>query len=246
MNYYDYQFTKMDWLWIAAMYCSGSILVGYLFFDSLIPMIIGIPLIYLLAKKRKAYCIQKRLESLRKEFKSFMASMASALNAGYALENTFMVIREDLLMENSGRETSLSMECLQMQRKMEMKQPIEQLMLDLGERSGLQEIREFAQVIVIAKRSGGNMIQIIRDTTNQMDQCMQVEQEIGIMISAKKMEQTIMLCVPFGMILYLRMSNPGYLDCMYSSLFGRLAMLVCLIGIWCSYIWARKIIDISV
>lgn len=246
MNYSEYQFTKMDWLWVVGVYCGGSLLIGLLFFNSWVPVLLGVPVVFLLIKKRKKDCICKRMESLRKEFKSFMASMASALNAGYALENTLSVIRDDLMMENSGKETILSIECLQMQRRMEMKQPIEQLLLDLGDRSGVQEIREFAQVIVIAKRSGGNMIQIIRDTTNQMDQCMQVEQEIAVMISAKKMEQTIMLCVPFGMILYLRVSNPGYLDCMYTSVIGKIAMAVSLVGIWCSYIWARKIIDITV
>lgn len=246
MNYYEYQLTKKDWLWLAGVYGSGSLIIGYLFFDSVIPVLIGIPFVYFLIRKRKEYCIQKRVEGIRKEFKSFMSSMSSALNAGYALENTFMVIREDLIMENSGKETPLSIECLQMQRRMGMKQPIEQLLLDFGERSGLREVQEFAQVIVIAKRSGGNMIQIIRDTTNQMDQCMQVEQEIAVMISAKQLEQNIMLCVPFGMILYLRISNPGYLDCMYSTIVGRIAMAFCLAGIFCSYIWGRKIIDITV
>lgn len=238
------RFTKWDWGWIALVYAVGSMVIGILYYDSFVLTIVGLPAIYGLIILRRKHCTQKKIKQIREEFKLFMESMASALNAGYALENVFEIIRQDLLLVD--KSSVLAVECEKMQRKIEMKQAVEKILVELGEETTVSEIQEFAQVIVIAKRSGGNMIQIIRDTCQQMDQSLQVEQEIEVMVAAKKMEQTIMLLVPFGMIFYLRVSNPGYLDCLYQTVIGHIVMTVCLIMIGISYWWSKKIIDIQI
>ena len=55
-----------------------------------------------------------------------------------------------------------------------------------------------------------------------------------------------MLMVPFFMITFLRMSNPGYLDPLYKNAFGIIVMSVCLVVIIICYIISEKIVDIKV
>ena len=220
-----------------------SFFIGILFYNSYWFMVLGLPLLWLIAKYRKQCCMKKRREELRQEFKEFMNSMASALNAGYALENTFSIIKKDLLIASEGKNTDLISECICMIRGLEMKKTVEELLDDFAMRSGLSEIREFASVIKIAKRTGGNMIQIIRDTSKKMEEALRAKEEIKIMVAAKRMEKNIMLLIPFAMILYLRICNPGFLDCLYGSAFGVIVMTMSLIGIGIAFLWSEKIVS---
>ena len=95
---------------------------------------------------------------------------------------------------------------------------------------------------MIARQRGGNLVEIVTETCMQLQENMQAAREIAVMVAAKVLEQRIMLMIPFGMVAYLNVSNPGYLDCLYKSAFGALVMTMCLIIILLSYIWAQKIL----
>lgn len=246
MQYNIYHLKPREVIMAVLLYILFSALVGILFYNTVWFVIAASPiLIFVFRWERERRCRQ-RTEQLKQEFKEFMLSMATALNAGYALENTFPVIREDLLRAFPKKQCYLAEECQLIQRGLSMKRPVEGLLMDLGERSGIAEIRDFARVIAIAKQTGGNMIQIIRSTASQMREVMEVRQEIGVMVAAKAFEQKIMLIVPFGIIGYLRLSNPGYLDCLYGNIVGITIMTACLLVIWLSYRVSKRILNIEV
>ncbi len=64
--------------------------------------------------------------------------------------------------------------------------------------------------------------------------------------SAKKLEKNIMSLVPLGMIIYMRISNPGFMDILYCSIAGRILMTVCLILYGIALWIAEKITKISI
>ena len=56
----------------------------------------------------------------------------------------------------------------------------------------------------------------------------------------------IMSLMPAGIILYLKLTSPGFLEVLYGNPFGILAMSLCL-GIYgLSYWLGRRIVDIEV
>ena len=58
-----------------------------------------------------------------------------------------------------------------------------------------------------------------------------VELEIQTVLAAKKLEGRIMLFVPFGIVLFLRMTNASYMQVLYTTATGRLWTGVSLAGI---------------
>ena len=180
------------------------------------------------------------------EFKEMIHSIATALSAGYALENTFSVAREDLQRLYPAGDSYLIAECNYMIHNLEIHRTVEELLTEFGERSGIAEVKHFARVVAIAKRSGGNMIAIIKSSVKQISKTLEVKREIAIMIAAKALEQKIMTIMPFGIIAYLRVSNPGYLDVLYGNVLGVLIMSIALVVIGVSIYWAQKIMTIPV
>ena len=62
----------------------------------------------------------------------------------------------------------------------------------------------------------------------------------------KEAEQMIMSLMPAGIILYLKLTSPGFLSVLYGNLFGMCAMTLCL-GIYVLSYWlGRRIVDIEV
>lgn len=55
-----------------------------------------------------------------------------------------------------------------------------------------------------------------------------VRQEIQTLLSGRRMEQTVMKAMPFGILLYVGVTYPGYFDMLYHNWQGVVIMTVCL------------------
>ena len=124
--------------------------------------------------------------------------------------------------------------------------PLEELFLDLGERSQVEDIENFASVFYTAKRTGGDMNKVIQKVTRMLGDKIDVKKEIEATLAAKKSEQMIMSLMPAGIIIYLQMTSPGFLNVLYGNPFGIAAMSVCLAIYITAYWMGRKIVDIEV
>lgn len=62
---------------------------------------------------------------------------------------------------------------------------LEELVEDLAERSGCDEIRQFSAVLSVAKRGGGNISQIIRNTATLISDKVDTTQEMMTLAPGK-------------------------------------------------------------
>ena len=108
------------------------------------------------------------------------------------------------------------------------------------------DIQDFAEVFAVAKRSGGNMTEIIGRTITVISQKMDVEKEIDVLISAKRMEARIMNMVPFFIIFYISLTSPGFFTPMYHNVFGVILMTVCMGFYAFAYLLSERIVNIHV
>lgn len=105
---------------------------------------------------------------------------------------------------------------------------------------------QFADVFLIAKRSGGNMTDILAKTAAVIEQKIETDKEIQLMIGAKKMEQKIMNMVPFLIIFYIGTTSKGFFDVLYHNLIGVVIMTVCLGFYGVAYFMSKRIVEIEV
>ena len=118
--------------------------------------------------------------------------------------------------------------------------------MDLGERSGLEDIQNFAQVFAIGKRTGGNIGEILSNAVDQLRQKLEVQKDIQVQIASRRMEQTVMSLVPWGIVLYLNVTSAGYMDVLYRTAAGRMVATVCLVLYLVSWLWGRRITEIEI
>lgn len=97
-----------------------------------------------------------------------------------------------------------------MEAGVRMNRPVELLLADMGRRSGIQDVDQFARVFAAAKRSGGELTDIISQTAGIIRDKIQVQEEIHTLTAARVFEQKIMNGIPFGIILYIDFTSPGF------------------------------------
>ncbi len=219
--------------------------VGRLFYGSFTVAFFLMPLaIFLIVLQKEK---KKRMENheLGVQFKDAMMSVSTAQKAGYSIENSFIEAKKDMRLLY-GKNSPICRELQKIELGIKNNIPIETMIKELGISSENRDIREFAGVFSVAKRSGGNMTEIIERSVNVIGRTIEVENEIDVLIAAKRMEAQIMELVPFGIIAYVGVTNPGFLDPLYGNIFGILVMTACLILYGVSYLMIEKIIAIEI
>ena len=209
----------------------SAVVVGtlaYFFYRSvwsLFPLsVVGVAFFYNLRQQK----INAAREELTIQFKECILSVSSALKAGYAVENAFLESRADMLVLY-GEDSMIYSELELIRRGLVINITLEEQLMDLADRSGCVEIAQFAQVFVIAKRNGGNIPEIIRASSELIGRRIAARQEMLTLLSGRKMEQNIMKLMPFGILFYVGVSNPGYFDVLYHNWQGVAIMTVCLV-----------------
>ena len=188
---------------------------------------------------------RKKEHELRQQFRDSIQAMASALKAGYSVENAIREAGRDISPVYS-EETRIRKEFERMERQMDMNLSAEEVLQGFAERTGQEDIENFVNVFAAAKRSGGDSIAIIRDAVKIISGKIDTEKEIQTMLASKKMEFDIMRAVPFVIILYMKLTFGEFLSVLYGNMAGAAIMSICICVYMGAYVYGRKIIRIEV
>lgn len=244
--YYDtYQFQWKEWVKFAVQcigICAG---INYVFYKNLWAFVFMVPVPFLLYKWKKRRYIWERKKQLNYQFKDALYSLNAALQAGYSMESAVICCIRDLEKLYS-KDTDILKEFLYMETQMHISVPLETLFLDLAERSKLEDVQNFSAVFATAKRSGGDLSRIVQKTARMLTDKIEVKKEIEATVAAKKMEQVIMSAMPFGIIIYMQVASPGFLQVLYGNIFGVITMSLCLGIYFFAYWMGCRIVDIEV
>ena len=228
IDYDHWYFQWTEWLRYGGTGLAFGLFTVWICYQSFyaLPLALGICILWIRQKKKAL--IRQRREQLTDHFKDFISSLHTALRAGYSVENGVRSAAADL-RQLYGAGDTLVLELQGILQQMEYRVPVEKLFLEFGRRCGVEDIRSFGEILSIAKRTGGNLSKVLHLTWHTICEKIDTEQEIRTMISAQRMEQTVMNFMPACMILYLRLSFSGFLEQLYGNLQGICIMTFCLL-----------------
>jgi len=219
--------------------------VLYLFYRSLWALILLPPGFILYRRMRKNDLKQKRSDRLALEFRDMLESLIGLLRVGYSMENALQECLQEMLLMHEEQST-ICQELKLMTSSLQVGFTIEQAFQEFALRSSVEDIETFAAVYSIAKKAGGDMVEILSRTSDNLAGRVQIRSEIAVLISSKKLEQNIMTLIPVGIILYMEVTSQGMLEPLYGNPLGVLIMTICL-GIYLFSMWmGRRIIRIDV
>lgn len=220
-------------------------LVSWLFYDHWL-FVVFIPIIFVVLCRKEAEKRRKeRSRELEKQFQNALQSVSGGLLAGYSMENSLREAQKEMVLLY-GDNSYICRELKEMNQQAALNVPIEEMIEDLGKRSGIDDIENFAQVFRFAKRGGGNFVRIIHTTASHMQEKEEVRQEVEVLVASKRLEQNIMNVVPLGILAYLKITSGDFLWAVYDNAFGICFMSICL-GVYVVALFlAERILRIEV
>ena len=189
-------------------------------------------------KIRTAQIIRKRKQTLNTQFKDMLYALSSSMSAGRSLEMAFQDALRDLEVIYPDPETPIMQETTYILRCISMNMTVEDAISQFAARAHIEDIQNFADVIRICKRSGGNLIEVIRSTSQMITDKIETKNEIETVITAKKFESRIMTCTPIVMVAVLSAASPDYMK--------PVVMTVAIVLFVVSFFIGEKIMEIEV
>ena len=225
--------------------CLVCVILGYFFYKSVIWTIAMLPIAIIVTRKKAIEIREIKKGNMLNQFRGMVDSINGSIQAGYSLENAFESAGKDMAVLY-GRDSGIVKEVIIINKGIANGGSLTDLLDAFADRSGIDEIAGFAEIIAVGKMSGGNITAIMAAYVKMIDEKLEVKQEIETMISARKYEQKIMNVVPFIILAYMELTNPGIFSMLYHNLFGNIIMTICLILYITAINMAEKIMKIEV
>ena len=229
----------------AALSIAAGCMIAYLFYDSIYGTVWALVCYPIIFREYRRYIRHKDKVLLEKEFSEYMNRISGALQAGYSLENAFVQgLREDNLLY--GEKSMLKESLGELEGRLKRQETLEQILTDFSARSNSEDIANFVEIFVYAKRSGGNFIEILGTTVTRISDKLEILEEIHTEIANKVMEQKIMCGMPIFILLFLRFSSGEMMQPLYGNVVGIIIMTAALMIYLAVVLWAIRLVQIEV
>jgi tight adherence protein B len=229
---------------VGAIFC---FLVGYLFYMNLVVAIIISLLGFYFPKIRKKQLRDKRKRELTLQFKQMLFSLSSALSAGKSVDMAFKEVVKDLRLLYPDSNTYIIRELELINRRIANGNTISSAIKEFSDRADIDDISNFSDVFITSTSTGGDLVEIISRTSTIISEKLEVQQEIQILVSGKKLESNILMLAPLGIIAFMAFAADGYMDPMYEFPGpGPFIMTACIGVLGFVYWLLQKIMDIRV
>ena len=219
---------------------------GWLFFDTYFGVVITPVVVILLKKVLEDYLCEQRLKNIRNQFKDVLFFLSSAFASGLhlqdGLESAYIQIKE---IHGPKAEMAEELHVMVLKLK-EVAWGEMELWQDLSRRTGLEDIEDFSEVFAACRDAGGDMISAVEKAASMIVEKINIENEMRAMFAQKKTEGRMVGTMPVIMILFLRLTSPGYLGVMYETIPGRIMMLMSMIAIGYSIYLTERITRVEV
>ena len=243
IDYHAYDMRILDYLiGYAIGFILGFVAIQIFFERIIFSLIVSAVIGFIALKPYEKYLIINRRKKLLLQFKDFLESLSASYSAGKNTQNAFNDAHNDMRELHTDK-SYISKELEIIGMGIENGFNIEELLNKFAYRSGIDDIKSFANIFESGNRIGSNMKTIICDTKEIISDKIEIEMEIRATIIEKKTELYIMLAMPFIIILALN----GLGDSTFSALspINMIIRILVLLIIFISFFIGKRITDIS-
>jgi tight adherence protein B len=171
-------------------------------------------------------------------------SLSSSLSAGKTVESAFREALKDLSVLYPDPSAFILIEIRRILSMLDTNETLEHALSDFAGRARLEDVDNFVDVFNISKRSGGNISEVIKNTSAIISDRIEVGQEVDTMLAQRRFEQKVLNVIPIFLILVLSASAPDYLRPVFTTAAGRLTMTASIVLLAAALLISVKINDI--
>lgn len=170
--------------------------VLHIFFGNIIVDTVGAVVTGIVAQPiLKNILKERRKNNLIGQFKDMLDSLSTSYSVGKNTTGSFEDAYKDMELQY-GSSSDICLELNRINIGLKNVSSIEDMLADFADRSGIDDIRTFADVFYAINRRGGNIKTIIGETKSIICEKIEIEQEIRTITSSSANSLYIIMCLP--------------------------------------------------
>jgi tight adherence protein B len=206
----------------------GGLLVGLLV-ASVVP---------LLAKLLLRFLARRRQSAFADQLDDSLQLMASSLRAGHSLLRAVDSVSQEA-------DAPTSEEFARIVNETRVGRDLGDALDEVAERVGSDDFTWVAQAIAIHREVGGNLAEVLDVVGHTIRERNAIRRQVKALSAEGKLSALVLMALPFGIIAFISMTNPGYLAKFTESAMGYGMLGVAAIMMIFGGLWLKKTVAIT-
>lgn len=198
-----------------------------------IPVFGSFPFFYL------SFLKQKRKERLQKQLPEALDLISRALKAGHAFIGGIKLVAEEF-------DDPIGPEFGEMLEEINYGVSTPVALKNLAKRVDSNEIKYFVVGVILQRETGGNLAELMDTLALLIRERFKFDGKVRTLSAEGKLSAVVLVCLPFSIIAYLKLSQPDYMNLLFSDPIGRVMAAVAGIMMVIGIFVMRKMIKIEV
>ncbi len=242
-DYHIYEMSRNEKAAAFFIGLAAGILVVYIFFRNLpVGLAVGVIAGIRIQPLFRKYLLEKRKQELLLQFKDLLETLTASYSAGSNTRDAFCDAIGDM-SDIYGEESDIVLELQIITAGMNSNLNIEELLNNLAQRSGLDDIESFANVFEVSMRQGTNIKDIVSSTRQVINDKIDMEMQIKTLLTSNKNELNIMLVMPF--VIMIALSGMSDISIVSNTPVNVVTKIICIGIFFGAYMIGKKIVDIK-
>lgn len=229
-------------LWFLIGLAVGGVVLFVFYSNLIVSVVAGLLVGYFFIPIRTKQVIKKRKTKLSSQFKGMLETLSTSIGAGKNIYDAFSSAVDDLAVQFN-EDADIVEEAKIIRLGLDNNIRIEELLLNFAARSGLDDVKNFANVFATCYQKGGNIKEVVKNTATIISDKIAIQMEIETMVAGQKNEQNIMLVMPMLFVVMMRSMGGDLVD--LSSPVGILSVTAAIAIFALAYFISQKILNIK-
>lgn len=184
------------------------------------------------------FLVGRRKRAFAEQLDSTLQMMAASLRAGYSLLQAVQAMGAEA--DSPTRD-----EFSRVLNETRIGRPLNDSLIEVSNRMGSVDFNWVAQAIAINREVGGNLADVLDGVARTIRERNQLHRQVASLASEGKLSAVILMALPFGVVAFLTIANPGYLNRLFTTTIGWMITGAAVVMLTLGGLWLRSTVKIK-
>jgi tight adherence protein B len=148
-----------------------------------------------------------------------LSILASSLRAGHSFLQALDQVAGEIKEPSAG-------EFHRVVSEIRLGRSIDDAMNEMADRVGSEDMRWAVMAVNIQRQVGGNLAEVLDIVANTVRERAYVHRQVRVLSAEGRLSIAILTALPFGIFFYLALVNPEYVAPLFTTMIGRILLLI--------------------
>lgn len=218
---------------LAALFAASYLPAPWLFNLVIATVVAMLPYFYVTRAKTK------RLDRIEQQLPDAMDLMGRALRAGHAFPTSLKMVGDEM-SDPIAAEFRIAFD------EVNFGIAMPEALMNLATRVPITDLRYFVIAVLIQRETGGNLSELLASISAIIRDRLKLMGQVRVLSAEGRMSAWVLGLLPFGAALMIQLTNPKFLEILYTDPGGRKMLAVVAVMMVLGVLAMRKIINIRV